>query len=174
MGEEESGLGGMSPWGPGEGLRVTAVRCGAVLVAAMLCGAAYANPVIGPGYTLAQTAYFGIVASALVLEVIIVTACLFAVGMRPYRLFPVLLMANVVTFAAIILTGVDVGAPVIVMETAVVMVELLIVKFVAFIPLFRRDGFVKLRWRYALGVVVAGNVASYLLGLTVSYPRIYV
>ena len=124
---------------------------------------AAANPIIVPDLTKVAATVI-VVGAAFVVEMAITTGYLLFVGLSPGTVFAALLPLNIGTYLCVLVPALDFDVPVLIIEVVVVSIEAAAIKVMAVFPLFRRDNFLCLRWRHALGAAAVGNAFSYWVG----------
>ncbi len=134
----------------------------AVLVATVP-SVAFANPSVPPpGLTIGALVTITI---AFGLEIGVATIYLTLVGMAPKRVFFTLCVVNLLTYTLVLLPGEELGFPIVILEFAILCIEALAIKLMAFHFFFHGGRFDGLKWRHAFGAALLGNLTSYLAGL---------
>jgi hypothetical protein len=125
-----------------------------------------ANPVAIDGQSLIA---FGIVAFwALVIESAVATLALISCGVIIVPTFGTLLIANIGVFLFGFLPFSN-QVSLWILEPAVVIVDAIMIKLLASVPIFQDDDYVGVSWRRGLVTSLLGNAASYFVGLIGSY-----
>jgi len=127
--------------------------------------AARANPyILNPSSLIA----FSVVAiAALVVEAGIVALLLAFAGLTPLRMFCAFLLANVTAFI-FLFWPLQQRVPLPVLEALVVIIDAVSIKVLAKLAAFQGDSYCNLGWWFAGLTSLAGNAASFCIGIMAS------
>ena len=127
--------------------------------------AATANPyIVNPSSLIA----FGVVAlAALVVEAGIVALVLAFARLAPLRMFGAFLLANVARFI-FVFWPLQQRVPLPVLEALVVIMDAAFIKLLSKLTALQGDSYCKLGWWYASLTSLAGNAASFCIGIMAS------
>src|SRR6058998_1317850 len=105
---------------------------------------------------------------ALVIESGIATLALSLCGVLVLPVFATLVVTNVAIFAFAFMPLLA-RMPLWLLELWVVLLDALVIKIVAAVPLFQRGDYVGVSWRRGLVASILGNAASYFIGIIGSH-----